>query len=140
MADSAEIAAQRTEVGLRRAGLEDPRPALRSLLRQLRARDQKAFEQATRKYAENLVPAIAAEDSDPVAEWLAYGRWLAGLLAPGHAVVIDGSGRARADPVEVSRGGLFLHLPDDQGEPALLLLAPTDPTAAQRETVRLLVG
>ncbi|MEJ2483000.1 MAG: hypothetical protein P8049_07770 [Gemmatimonadota bacterium] len=140
MADPVSRGNRRTADALERAGLDDPRPALRDLLRELRAGDPDAFVEATRRYEETLVPEIASDDHDPLAAWLAYGCWLADRLCPGEAVEIDATGRAtpaREAPLE---GRLYLHLPSDPKRRALVLFAPREPSLPQRETIALLAG
>lgn len=140
MADRTELANRRTEQALERAGLADPRPALRDVLRALKASDAEAFAEATARYQQVVVPAAAAEGDDPLAAWLEYGSWLADRVSPGELVSIDASGRARSSAPTIRAGALYLHLPSDRKRRALLLLAPRRPSTAQRETIRLLVG
>ncbi|MEJ2546628.1 MAG: hypothetical protein P8125_02305 [Gemmatimonadota bacterium] len=140
MADTVASADRRTAEALERAGLDDPRPTLRDLLRDLRARDPEEFEEATRRYEETLVPAIASEDRDPLAAWLAYGRWLASRVSPGEAVEVDATGRARPARETPREGRLYLHLPSDPKRKAFVLLAPREPSGPQGETVALLTG
>ncbi len=138
---SDERLARITEQALERARLADMRPLYRKLLVRLKGRDPEAFQQATRRYEEELVPAIASGEADPLAEWLAYGRWIAEKLGPGELVAIDGSGRA--SPFEPGTGpepgALLLHLPHADRVPAIALAVPADPSVAQRVTTELLV-
>ena len=140
MADLAEVARGRTDTSLARAGLEDPRPALRDLLRRLRAQDAEGFAEATDRYAQELVPAAASEDTDPLVAWIDYARWLADRLAHGKAVVIDVTGRASQASGGPEPCMLLVHLPDEQTTRAMVLLAPRQLSEPQRETVKLLVG
>ena len=140
MADLAEVARRRTDSSLSRAGLEDPRPALRDLLRRLRAQDPEGFSEATDRYERVLVPAAASEDTDPLVAWIEYARWLTDRLAHGKAVKIDVTGRASSAPGEPEPGMLLIHIPDEQTTRAIVLLAPQQLSEPQRETVRLLVG
>ena len=140
MADHAELANRRTEQALDRAGLADPRPALRDLLRCLKASDPEVFAEATSRYQKDLVPAAAAEENDPLAAWLEYGTWLAERLSPGEVVSIDATGRSRPPSQSLRKGDMYLHLPADPKRRAVLLLAPRRPSEAQRETIGLLVG
>ena len=140
MADRAELANRRTEQALERAGLADPRPALRDLLRELKATDPAAFAEATARYQQAVVPAAAAESDEPLAAWLAYGSWLADRVAPGELVSIDASGRSRPSPPTIRTGELYLHLPSDRKRRALPLLVPRRPSKPQTETISLLVG
>src|SRR5690554_950692 len=107
-------AAARLERALADADLEDPRGFYRARLRELRERDPAALAKSVRYYEEKLLPRVAAEGSDPVAEWLEYGLLLAELGGPGQLIEVDGEGRAR--PYEAgapARNRLILHLPDD---------------------------
>src|SRR5215204_1794056 len=60
-------------------GAKDPRDFYRDRLRDLRARDANAYARAVDHYENRLLPAVAEEGSDPLAEWLEYGRVLAQL-------------------------------------------------------------
>ncbi|MCL7963978.1 MAG: hypothetical protein M8858_01005 [marine benthic group bacterium] len=140
MADSVSRGNRRTAEALNRAGLDDPRPALRNLLRDLKERDPEAFGEATRRYQEKLAPSLASDGDDPVAAWLEYGCWLAQRVSPGKVVEVDATGRARPAPETPGKGRLFLHLPSDPKRKALVILAPLEPTLPQRETMALLAG
>ena len=65
----------RLEAALTAAGLEDSRPALRARLKLLRERDAAAFEQAVRRYEDEIVPALA-EATSPLDAWLEYAKLL----------------------------------------------------------------
>ena len=134
-------ARRRTDLALEAAGLADMRPAYRKLLVRLKRVDPASFEEATRRYREDLEPSVASAEVDPVTAWLGYGRWLAGLIAAGHAVSIDRSGRSRplGPGGAVESDSLVLHLPDDGGAAAILLAAPREPSQSQRITADLLV-
>jgi len=140
VADLSEVARSRTDSSLSRAGLEDPRPALRDLLRRLRTEDSEGFAEATDRYERVLVPVAASEDTNPLVAWIEYARWLADRLAPGRAVKIDETGRALPASGEPEPGMLLVHLPDSQTTRALVLLAPQQLSESQQETVRLLAG
>jgi hypothetical protein len=131
---------QRTAEALERAGLDDPRPALRNLLRDLKAADPEAFAEATRRYQDALVPSLADDTEDPAAAWLEYGFWLAQRTSPGEAVEIDSTGRARPAGKTPREGMLFLHLPADSKRKAIVLLSPREASLPQRETIALLAG
>lgn len=130
---------RRFEAALAARGARDPREFYRDQLRALRERDQPAFEQAVRYYERTLIPNVAREDSDPLAEWLEYGRVLAELTAPGRTVQVDPSGAATAyePPVPVDR--LVLHLPAASREAAAPIGLPARLSPAQRATFDLLV-
>lgn len=124
---------------LARTGARDPRDFYRQRLRALRDRDEDAFRIALDYYENRLVPAVADGASDPVAEWLEYGRLLAQLTADGQTVQVDATGRAApyAPPVPVDH--MVLHLPTASREPALPVGLPPQLSPAQRATFELLV-
>lgn len=148
---------RRYEAALDELGLEDVRPLYRDLLVRLKERDAGGYEEAVRRYREEVEPAVA-DATDPVRWWLRYGRWLADRLAPGTVVAVDGSGRSTelaleddgADAVgagsaapegsetAVPAGALLLHVPDEDREPALPLAVPAEPTVHQEATRELL--
>lgn len=140
MADLAAVARRRTDSSLAGAGFEDPRPALRDLLRQLRAQDAEGFSEATDRFEQVLVPAAASDSSDPLVAWIEYARWLSDRLAQGRAVRIDVTGRASPASGDPEPGMLLIHIPDEQAKRAMVLLAPRQLSQAQQETIRLLVG
>ncbi len=130
-----------TAEALERAGLADMRPGYRKLLVRLRQADPDGFEEATRRYREEVEPAIAAGEADPVSAWVGYGLWLADRLARGRAISVDASGRARpldshAGP---GSGALVLHVPDDDRAPVVALARPREPSESQRTTSDLLI-
>jgi hypothetical protein len=129
----------RLEEALERAALRDPRPFFRDRLRLLKDREPEAFEEARRYAEEALLPRVAAEGSDPVAEWFAYGERLAELGGPGRTVSVHPGGRARTFAPPLHPDHLVLHLPDDTRTPALMLLAPQHLSPAQQATYDLLV-
>lgn len=129
----------RLEKALESAGLRDPRGPYRSWLRALRERDVASFDEARRHYEERVVPRIATEEADPLAEWLAYGVRLAELSGPGRLVEIDASGRARTATEPLPKDRVVLYLPDAPREPARALNLPLRLSAAQRANHDLLV-
>ena len=131
-----------TEEALERAGLVDMRPAYRKLLVRLKSSDPAAFQEASRRYREELEPAITGGDVDPLTVWLEYGMWIAGQFADGRTLAIDASGRARPfDPsMTLDAGTMILHVPEDDRQPATLLALPSAPSDPHRETAELLVG
>ncbi len=138
MPDQAQMRADRALDGaLASAGLEDPRPECRARLKRLRAADAEAFAAASRHYEEVLLPRLASGESDPVAEWIEYGRALAERLeGPGAVYQIDATGRAApyaGDPA----GHVVLHLPERGA--ASVLSRPAEPAAPQAATIKLLV-
>jgi hypothetical protein len=118
------------------------RPAYRKLLVRLKQSDSAAFENASRRYKEEIEPAIAGGEVDPVLAWLEYGISLAEQLAAGRTLAIDASGRARSfEPSSAPEAGIMiLHVPEDDRAPATLLAIPSTPSEPQRETAELLAG
>lgn len=129
----------RFERALQAAEARDPRDFYRERLRELRERDEQAFRRAVEHYESRLIPAVADEGSDPLAEWLEYGRLLAELTTPGETVQIDPTGRASpySPPVSVDR--LVLHLPASAREKAIPVGLPPQLSPAQRAAFDLLV-
>lgn len=130
----------RLEEAVEERGLADPRPRYRRLLKRLAGEDRPAYRDAVRRFEEELVPAVAGGEADPAAAWTRYGLRVAGELVDGGAVAVDGSGRARAveDPGRPPVGELLLWVPDDGGEPALVLSRPAELSDPQEATVELL--
>ncbi len=125
---------------LERSGARDPRDFYRERLRQLKAERPDAFRRAVAYHDERLIPAVADSASDPLAEWLEYGRLLAELLAEGETVQVDTSGLAAPYAQPVAGDRLVLHLPRDARRPALLVGLPPELSPAQRATHELLVN
>jgi hypothetical protein len=119
-------------------GLADPRETYRGRLRALREASPELFATALRHYEEVVLPDLA-EGEDPVGAWIEYGRYLADLVSPGRAVAIDALGRADAWAPAGAGPLLVLHLPDDRTGAAQALVAPLEPTPAQRAAHDLLV-
>jgi hypothetical protein len=138
-ADLRARADERFARALADAGARDPRDFYRKQLVALKARDREAYQRALAYFEERLIPAVARDDSDAMAEWLEYGRVLATLATPGRTVQIDADGRASdyARPVPVD--ALVLHLPERTAEPAVVVGIPTTLSPAQRATYDLLV-
>jgi hypothetical protein len=120
-------------------GARDPRDFYRDRLRALKAQDPDAFRRALAYYEDHLIPAVAAGDSDPRAEWLEYGRVLASLAAKGRTVQVDPTGRAAEYTRPVPADHLVLHLPDAPSQPALIVGIPAKLSPAQKATHDLLV-
>lgn len=129
----------RYERALADAGARDPRDFYRKLVRELKERDRDAYHRAVTYYEGTLLPAVVREDSDPLGEWVEYGRVLAALTVPGRTVQVDPSGRARDYARPVPPDALVLHLPEDGAGPALVIGIPPRLSPAQRATNRLLV-
>jgi hypothetical protein len=98
-----------------------------------------AFREALAYFEQTLIPAVAAEGSDPLAAWLDYGRRLAELTAPGRTVQIDASGRSGEYAPPVPLDALVLHLPEQSSRPALVVGIPMQLSPAQRAVYDLLV-
>lgn len=140
MADDLRARAdERFERALQQTGARDPRNFFRDMLRDLKGADADAYREALRYFTETLIPAVAREDSDPVAEWLEYGRVLAGLMVRGRTVQIDPTGRALDYARPVPLESMVLHLPDNAANPALVLGIPPKLSPAQRASYDLLV-
>lgn len=135
-----EQAEQRLTRALEETGAGDPRVPFRERLRSLRESDERAFQKALDYYENRLVPAVAADGSDPLGEWLDYGRFLANLAVSGRTVQIDPTGRSRPYERPVALDRLVLHLPTSQRERALPVRIPSRPSPAQLATLRLLAG
>jgi hypothetical protein len=117
--------------------MADPRPALRDRLRELRDADAAAFEEAKARYE----TAVGGADGDAALQsWIDYGRYLGDLAGEGRLMSVDATGFASPYEPPPSTGALLLHLPEDVGVPALPVMMPDAPTAAQQATLDLLVG
>lgn len=138
-ADLRARADQRFESALRESGARDPRDFYRKQLRELKEGNPQAFRQALAYYEERLIPAVAAEGSDPLGEWLEYGRVLAAFTLPGRTVQVDPTGRAHDYARPVPADHLVLHLPQDANRPALVLGLPPKLSPPQRANYDLLV-
>lgn len=114
----------------------DVRPRYRSLLQRLRGVDSDAYEEAVRRYEEELLPEAASDEGEPLSAWISYGMWLAERLQPGKVVAVGASGRAEEVEDDPPLGLLLLHLPED--DRAVVLAEPEEPTAHQSATRELL--
>ena len=140
MADDLRARAdERFERALQQTGARDPRNFFRDMLRDLKAADAEGFRRALRYFEETLIPTVADEASDPVAEWLEYGRVLASLMVRGRTVQVDATGRARDYARPVPLDALVLHLPENAARPALVLGLPPKLSPHQRASYDLLV-
>ena len=132
-------ASDRTEAALKAGGYADMRPVYRAILKRLKQKDAVLFDEATARYEETLLPALADDTTDPVAAWVEYGAWLARKLTTGRLTHLDQTGLAtNGDPTPVP-GEVLLYLPDEKSESAIPLLRPAEPSAAQLATLGLLV-
>jgi len=128
------------EEALERREMADPRPLCRALLKTLRGRDAHAYEEAVRRYEEEVGSIDETAGERAARAWLEYGTWLGACLEPGRTVTVDREGRAtelRGDP---PAGALVLRLPQDRRHRALVTAAPRDPSPAQGATRELLAG
>jgi hypothetical protein len=121
------------------AGAPDPRDSCRDRLRFLRERDEGSFRRALDYFENVLIPRVASDDSDPLSEWLEYGRVLAELGGAGRAIQVDPTGRSRDYARPVPMDHLVLHLPASGREPVRVLRLPGELSPAQRATYALLV-
>ena len=134
-----ERAEERFAAALAASGARDPRDFYRAQLKELKEHDAAAFRKGTDYYEKRLIPAVAAEEGDPLGEWLEYGRYVALLLADGSTVQIDTSGRSAPYQRPVPLDHLVLHLPTSTREPAIPIGLPPKLSAAQRASFELLV-
>lgn len=140
MAENQKTEAEaRTDEAFANGDLEDPRARLRARLKYFREERPAAFTAALEYYDQVLVPRIAG-GSDPIGEWVEYGRRLGDLTSRGQTFAIDASGRAHPFRAPVSAGNLVLHVPDDTAVEALAIAIPRQLSAAQRATYDLLIG
>ena len=129
----------RFEQALKQTGARDPRTFYRDQLKELKAASPDGFRRALRYFEETLIPKVADEASDPVAEWLEYGCLLASLAVPGRTVQIDATGRSQPYARPVPLESMVLHLPENASRPALVLGIPPKLSPAQRASYDLLV-
>jgi hypothetical protein len=129
----------RFAAALAQAGARDPREFYRAQIAELKSRNREAYQRAVTYFEERLIPAVAQDDGDPLAEWLEYGRVLAGLASPGRTVQIDAGGRAGDYARPVPPDTLVLHLPERTSEPAIVVGIPSSLSPAQRASYDLLV-
>jgi hypothetical protein len=130
---------ERFERALAASGARDPRAFYRDQLRALKEASPEGFRRALAYFEERLIPAVADEGSDPLAEWLEYGRVLASLSTPGRTVSIDPGGRARDYERPVAPDAVVLHLPENTSQKAVVLGIPPKLSPAQRASYDLLV-
>ncbi|HEX8392632.1 MAG TPA: hypothetical protein VF665_09780 [Longimicrobium sp.] len=124
---------------LEQSGARDPRNFFRDWMRDLKARDAEAYRRALAYFNDVLIPTVADEESDPVAEWLEYGRVLAELSTPGRAMQFDATGRATPYARPVPPDHMVLHVPEQATAPALVLGIPPKLSTHQRAAYDLLV-
>lgn len=131
---------RRFQEALARTAARDPRDFYRQRLRELRETKPAAYREAVAYFETRLIPRVAAELSDPLGEWLEYGRLLAELACAGRTVQIDPSGRAHDYTSPSSPDHLVLHLPHSSREPVRVVGLPSTLSRAQRATYDLLIS
>lgn len=134
-----ERAEERFNQAMEETGARDPRPFYREQLKELKAIDADAYRQGAAYYQSTLIPRVAEPGSDPLGEWLEYGRFLAALRCQGETVQIDPSGLSRPYQRPVPRDHLVLHLPTSARDAGLPVGIPQELSAAQRASYDLLV-
>lgn len=134
----ADAASVRTQKALEAGGFADMRPAYRAMLRYLKQQDAGRFDEATRRYEEELVPALTDDERDPVAAWAEYGAWLAGETLPGRLLRLDESGLATPSDPDPLPGHVLLYLPDESRRAAIPIVLPADPSPSQQAALELL--
>lgn len=138
--DPRQRADARFEAALEQTGARDPREFYRQRMRELRERDPAAYRRAVEYFEQTLIPAVAAEGSDPLAEWLEYGCMIARLHTPGTTVQIDATGLAHDYAPPSPPDHLVLHLPTSARDAPLVVGLPGRLSPAQRASYDLLVG
>jgi hypothetical protein len=138
-ADLRARADERFARAIEAAGARDPRDFYRKQLVALKAKDANAYRRAAAYFEDELIPAVARDDTDPLAEWVEYGRVMATLAANGRTVQIDPSGRVTDYARPAPPDALVLHLPERTTEPALVVGLPSALSPAQRAHYDLLV-
>jgi len=140
MAENLKTEAEaRTDEAFAGGDLEDPRAVLRARMKYFREARPASFTAALEYYDQVLVRRIAG-GSDPVAEWIEYGKRLGDLTSRGETFAIDTSGRARPYRAPAPADALVLHIPDDTAVEALSISRPRQMSPAQRATYDLLIG
>jgi hypothetical protein len=140
--DPVKEADRRLEEALEARGARDPREFYRQRLRDLKEQNPEGYEEAVDHYRNTLIPEVASGEVAPLEAWTRYGRRLAEAAAEGRTVAIDETGRARpwSDPDPPPLDHLILHLPDAQGQRAVLVGLPGELSSAQRATYDVLVS
>lgn len=128
---------RRLEAGFAEAELADARVGFRERLRDLKSTQPEAFDRAVDYYENTVAPAIL-QGGSPLETWVEYGRHLGTLSDEGRLMTIDSTGRAADWVAPVRAGELVLFVPES-GRNALVVVAPTAPSAAQSATIQLLV-
>ena len=139
MAEDLQSEADRKlEAALAATGARDPREFYRERLRELKAVDRVAYEQAVEYYKGTLVPSVARGD-DPLPTWTDYGKRLAELTIPGTTVTVDRGGVSRPYESPAPLDALVLHMPTGRGR-SVVVGIPAELSRAQRASFDLLVN
>ena len=128
------------EEALKRTGAKDPREFYRDRMRQMRADDPAAYQEAVDYYQNLLIPSIVDSGADPVTAWQKYGCRMAELTTPGKAVEVDATGRMYPYDPPAPEGRMVLHIPEGSKGRALVVGLPTELSSAQLATYDLLVS
>ena len=140
MSDSEKATAEKRSDDAFSAGpFQDPRGAFRERLRSFRESEPAAFKSALAYFEQKLIPQIAG-GSDPIVEWVNYGRRLGELTGRGKTYAVDPTGRARPLGDDFSADQLILHVPDDTAVAALAIALPRELSAPQQATYDLLIS
>lgn len=128
------------EEALDRTGAKDPREFYRTRLREMKADNPGAYQEAVAYYENDLVPSIAEAGDDPLMAWQRFGCRVAELTVTGTPMEIDTTGRRRpyAPPTPPDR--MVLHIPQGSKGRALVVGLPPELSPAQLATYDLLVG
>jgi hypothetical protein len=137
--DEQEQAERRFEEILAETGARDPRGPYRDLLRELRSRSEERYEEAVRRWREEVIRPVSRGEGQAMELWLTFGATLAEELHSGRTVVVDETGRARPLEPPPSWRSLILHLPEARRVRAIPVCLPPELSPAQRATVDLLV-
>ena len=128
------------EEALERTGGKDPREFYRDRLREMKAADPEAYQEAVDYYQNLLIPSIVDSGADPVNAWQQYGCRVAGLTTPGNPVEVDTTGRMHRYDPPASDDRMVLHIPDGSKGRALVVGLPRELSSAQLATYDLLVS
>ena len=138
MSEQAE-ANRRLEEELTRTGARDPRDDYRELLRQMKSRSEAEYAEAVALWERDVIGPTARGEAEPLGRWLEFGTHLADRLHPGRTVAVDETGRAHPLDRPPTWEELVLHLPEEKGARAILVVVPPEPSLAQEATIALLV-
>jgi hypothetical protein len=138
--DLSQAADRRYAERLETTGARDPREFYRRLLRELKERDEAAYQALVARYEAEVLAPVGGGEADPLEAWLAFGVTLANAVGgPGRTVVIDAVGRARELAGTPGWEALVLHLPQARGSKALPVGLPPELSPSQKAAVDLLV-